>query len=87
MQVVEPTSGSKVTKINTSMAGNTGAGPLDRNTPTIQGQSENPNKVEMTVAEDGTTTVGNYKLGKFSFAKEARSLIDIYLFTNRQRSW
>ena len=36
----------------------------DRNTPTILGQHENPNKAELVVAEDGTTTVGNYKLGK-----------------------
>ena len=37
-----------------------------RNTPTILNKAENPNRAVVTTAEDGSTTVGNYKLGKFS---------------------
>ena len=36
-----------------------------RNTPTILNKAENPNRAVVTVADDGSTTVGNYKLGKF----------------------
>ena len=38
-----------------------------RNTPTILKQSENPIRAVVSVAEDGSTTVGNYKLGKFQY--------------------
>ena len=46
------------------IGGNTVIVNTDRNTPTIIGH-ENTNKVDLHVADDGTVTVGNYKLGKF----------------------
>ena len=51
--------------ITTASQGNAGLITSDLNTPTILGSQENPHKVELIVAEDGTQTVGNYKLGKF----------------------
>ena len=63
--MIDPKPRTKVNSINTSMGGNTHVVNTDRNTPTILGQQENPNKSELIVADDGTTTVGNYKLGKF----------------------
>ena len=73
---------NKATSINTSMAGNTVV-TSDRNTPTILGKSENPNKVELKVEEDGSTSVGNYKLGKSS-RKFSGELICVY-YSNRSR--
>ena len=67
------------------MAGNTHVVNTDRNTPTILGQQENPNKSELVVADDGTTTVGNYKLGKF--LRKLSQMSNRHLLNNRQRSW
>ena len=65
--MIEGKARTKVANISTVLAGNAAAVASDRNTPTILGAQENPHKVELTVGEDGVTTVGNYKLGKYGW--------------------